>query len=71
MPSVERHSSLLALTRNPRIPLTIRKKIGKLARPPSGTAFRIDMFGLSYEGQTGNHMYNKIYLYGMQPPPSA
>lgn len=57
--------SLLALTRNPRLPLTIRKKIGKMASPPVGTTFRINMFGQSYEGQTGNHMDNKIYLYGM------
>ncbi len=56
---------LLSLTRNPHIPLTLRKKIGRLAKPADGQTFRIGVFDQVYEGQTGNHMDNKIYLYGL------
>lgn len=58
------HPALL-LTRNSLIPLTLRKKIGKLIRVPPATDFTIPMPGSIYQGRTGNHMDDKIYLYGM------
>jgi len=57
--------ALLAFTRSPYVPLTIRKKIGKMASPQPGVVFQVGMFGQLYQGQTGNHMDNKIYLYGL------
>ncbi|MBI4030705.1 MAG: FkbM family methyltransferase [Proteobacteria bacterium] len=60
---------LLKLTRNPHIPLTLRKKAGKMRpKPPAGQTFRTDFFGSLYEGTTGNHMDDKIYMYGMHEP---
>ncbi|MCB9996581.1 MAG: FkbM family methyltransferase [Rhodospirillales bacterium] len=58
----------LSFTRNPHIPLTIRKKIGKLCGVHAGKSFRIDLFGQNYEGTTGIHMDDKIWLYGMHEP---
>lgn len=55
----------LSVTRNPRIPLTIRKKIGKCGVVRAGQTFRIDLFGRHYDGMTGIHMDDKIYLYGL------
>lgn len=60
---------LLKLTRNPHIPLTLRKKAGKLRpKPPAGQVFRSNIFGHAYEGTTGNHMDDKIYAYGAHEP---
>lgn len=56
---------LLGLTRSACIPLTIRKKIGRMRPPSPGRDFTIRLFRQIYAGTTGNHMDNKIYLYGM------
>lgn len=56
---------ILKITRAPHIPLTLRKKIGKLCKPLTGTVFRINVFGQLYEGKTGSHMDNKIFQYGL------
>lgn len=57
--------SLLPLLRNDKIPLRLRKKIGKLAgHPAPGTAFQVRMFDAIFEGKTGAHQDDKIYVYG-------
>lgn len=53
------------ITRNAALPLTLRKKIGKLAKaPPRDTAFEILTFGSTYGGTHGIHMDDKIHRYG-------
>jgi FkbM family methyltransferase len=59
----------LKITRNACIPLRLRKKLGKLMfRNDSEAAFRAKIFDLSYDGALGNHMDNKIYVYGLHEP---
>jgi FkbM family methyltransferase len=50
---------------NPYIPLTLRKKFGNLKNLPKLQPFRIKLFNHVYEGTTGNHIDDKIALYGM------
>lgn len=58
-------ASLLPLLRNDKIPLRLRKKIGKLAgHPAPGIDFQVRMFDALFEGKTGTHQDDKIYLYG-------
>src|SRR5262249_41043325 len=56
---------MLAITRNPLIPLRLRKKIGKLGAPPDNLDFSIDVFGYSYSGRTDTHLDRKVYQYGL------
>lgn len=57
--------AILPLLRNDRIPLRMRKKIGKLAGlPDPDIAFQVRMFDAVFEGKTGTHQDNKIYVYG-------
>lgn len=59
----------LPFLRNDKIPLRIRKKVGKLVgSPPPDIAFQIRMFDAVFEGKTGNHQDNKIYIYGSHEP---
>ena len=55
----------LKITRNANIPLRLRKKLGMHIKPKSGQTFAIDMFGQTYHGETGSHMDNKIWVYGL------
>lgn len=50
--------------RNPAIPLRVRKKLGKQLRPQAGISFSTALFDLRYSGCTGNHIDDKVYLYG-------
>lgn len=58
----------LAFLRQKRIPLRIRKKVGRHFVTPPGHNYEIDMYGQTYHGTTGSHMDNKIFLYGMHEP---
>ncbi len=58
----------LSFTRNSRIPRTLRRKIGKHLKLVSEETFRMNMFGQDYEGQTGNYIDDRIYIYGMYEP---
>ena len=54
-----------AFTRTSFIPLTLRKKVGRLSGAPNaGQTFEADVLGLRYYGVTGTQMDDKIYLYG-------
>lgn len=58
-------TSLLPILRNDKIPLRVRKKLGKLIGSPApDRPFHIKVFGAAYEGKTGNHQDDKIYSYG-------
>lgn len=50
--------------RNAAIPLRVRKKLGKQLRPQAGITFSTSLFDLRYSGCTGNHIDDKVYLYG-------
>ena len=58
-------NTVLAITRNPSIPLRLRKKIGKWLHVERGMAFATPLYGCIYHGLTGSHLDNKTYLYGM------
>jgi len=58
----------LNFTRNSRIPRTLRRKVGKRIKLTSENNFQINIFGQSYEGQTGNYIDDRIYIYGMYEP---
>jgi len=58
----------LIFTRCSRLPQTLRRKVGKRLKLISGKTFGITMFGQNYEGQTGNYIDDKIYIYGMYEP---
>lgn len=56
---------MIYITRSPALPLRLRKKLARLARLPAiGTEFTVPFFGSIYHGRIGNHIDNKIYLYG-------
>lgn len=58
-------SVLKRITRNSRIPLTMRKKIGKFVEiSDHDNAFEIPVFEAIYTGKHGIHMDHKIDLYG-------
>jgi len=60
---------LLSFLRNDRIPLRLRKKVGKLfGSPAPQQSFQVRIFGHIFEGQTGNHQDDKIYTYGSHEP---
>lgn len=59
---------LEALLHNAAIPLRIRKKVGKLVPVRPGIPFTATLFENTYEGVTGSHLDNKIFLYGMHEP---
>jgi FkbM family methyltransferase len=62
-------SFLLDILHNPRVPLRLRKKIVKLCgEPDTGVSFIRPVFSALYAGTTGNHMDDKIYLYGCHEP---
>lgn len=61
---------LTSFLRNTRIPLRVRKKLGKVLPIREGQTFTIRLFESLYEGVTGNHLDNKTYLYGMHEPAS-
>jgi len=61
-------NSCLYFTRNSRIPRTLRRKIGKRLKLKPGETFRVNMFGQTYEGQTGNYIDDRIYIYGIYEP---
>lgn len=62
-------SFLLDLLHDTRLPLRLRKKIVKLCgSPDAGIPFAALVFSSLYAGQTGNHMDDKIYLYGCHEP---
>jgi FkbM family methyltransferase len=54
-----------AFLRNAAIPLRVRKKLGKQLRPAAGITFSTRLFDLRYNGCTGNHIDDKVYLYGV------
>ena len=55
----------LAFTRNPGIPLKLRRRIGKIFHRDIGSRdFEITVLGARYAGRTDNIMDKKIYLYG-------
>lgn len=57
----------LCIMRHNRLPLRLRKKMGKflIGKPPA-RPYRMALFGdLVYEGACGNHMDDKIYMYGL------
>lgn len=57
---------LKRITRHAGIPLTLRKKIGKIAGAPKGDGdFEIPVFEAIYTGTHGIHMDDKINLYGL------
>lgn len=61
--------SLLPFLRNDKVPLRLRKKVGKVTGLPCPeTAFQIKMFDAVFEGKTGPHQDNKIYMYGSHEP---
>lgn len=54
----------LTITRNPSIPLTLRKKLGKcMSLPLQDFTFKIAN-GCAYAGHTRNHTDKKVYQYG-------
>lgn len=55
-------------TNNSLVPLTIRKKLGKLLRVPANKRFRANLFEGIYDGTTGNLIDDKIFVYGMHEP---
>lgn len=55
----------LSLLRNTSIPLTLRKKLGKMKTLEANQPFRVYIFGQIYEGITGAHLDDKVFLYGM------
>jgi len=59
----------LPFLRNDKIPLRIRKKFGKLTGSPTpDNVFQVRLFDAVFEGKTGNHQDDKIYLYGSHEP---
>lgn len=56
---------LLSLTRNPSVPLRLRKKIGKFLKLRAGQRFEMPIFECMYHGTSGIHMDDKIWVYGM------
>ena len=70
MHAVTEPSLFLKLTRNPRVSLRLRKKLGKLRKPRAGIAYRIPLFDTIYSGETGNHIDNKIFMYGRHEAPT-
>lgn len=65
MTQAERVPALLAVTRAAWIPLTIRKKLGRLVAAPPGRAFRLKLFEGTYLGATGTHIDNKLWRFGL------
>ena len=63
-------SLFLKFTRSPRISLRLRKKFGKLCKPQAGITYRIPLFDTIYSGKTGNHIDNKIFMYGRHEAPT-
>lgn len=58
-------AALLPLLRNDKIPLRLRKKIGKIdGLPQPDMTFQVRLFDAVFEGKTGPHQDNKIYMYG-------
>jgi len=58
-------TALLPFLRNDKIPLRLRKKIGKIGGVPQpDIAFQVRLFDSVFEGKTGPHQDNKIYMYG-------
>ena len=56
---------MLNFTRNSKIPLKIRRQIGKFLRKKNHHIdFTLSVFGQNYTGTTTNHMDHKIYIYG-------
>ncbi len=58
-------SLILDITRNPALPLTLRKKLGKFINVPEAEDFAIEIFGQDYHGTTNTHLDCKVYRYGM------
>lgn len=58
-------AAALALTRSPALPLTLRKKLGKTLPNPAGQGFRAQIFEAVFQGRTGTHLDDKIWLYGL------
>lgn len=61
-------SLILDITRNSVLPLTLRKKLGKLINVPEAEDFSLDVFGQNYHGTTNTHLDCKVYRYGMHEP---
>lgn len=70
MTTVTKPSLFQTFTRNPYIPLRLRKKFGKMGKPRAGIAYTIPLFDTIYSGQTGNHIDNKIFMYGRHEAPT-
>lgn len=62
--------ALLSLLRSEKIPLRLRKKIGKFYPLKKGTPFDIDFLGAKYHGTVGNLVDNKMFLYGRDEAPT-
>lgn len=54
----------LNFLRDHRIPLRLRKKLGRLFPLPKNQPFSITLHGAHYGGVTGNLVDDKVYLYG-------
>ena len=54
---------ILPITRNSKLPLRLRKKLGNLYKVRAED-FSQDIDGVAYQGNTALHMDHKIYLYG-------
>ncbi|GEM_PF-1246065 len=64
------YTALQPFLRSERIPLRLRKKVGKMIRLESGVSFEIEVLGAQYRGRTGHHIDNKVYLYGRHEAPT-
>lgn len=59
---------LLNVMRTPHIPLSLRKKIGKVVKFGKDVPFEVQVFEYKYKGKLGIHMDDKIYRYGLHEP---
>jgi FkbM family methyltransferase len=61
---------LLQFLRSEFVPLRLRKKVGKFVPCRRNVSFTVNCLGATYMGETGNHVDNKVYLYGRHESPT-
>jgi FkbM family methyltransferase len=52
------------------VPLRLRKKVGKMMSLKRNVPFTVHFLGAIYSGETGNHVDDKMYLYGRSEAPT-
>lgn len=61
-------TAVVNVLRSPKLPLSLRKKVGKVLTFEKGQPFEVQVFEHRYKGRHGIHMDDKVYRYGLHEP---